>query len=528
MPPWLSALLQTSGAVGGAGAALLHETHISWVLLSGDHAYKFKKPVRFDFADFSTLQLRRYFCEEELRLNSRSTPQLYQGIIAVVGSASSPQIVDVATANESEVLEYGLRMARFEESQSLDQLEARGELSDAQVEEIADACWALHRTAAQAGPQTPYGSVAQTAQFAEANFSAVDGKAPELSVRLERLHHWSQRTLQELAPVLEERKRAGAVRECHGDLHLANMALFQGKVALFDCIEFSAELRWIDVCSDIAFAIMDFCARGRRDHAWRFANRYLELSGDYEGAAVLRFFLCYRAMVRALVAALRLTQTASEAQHRINGADLRRYESLAMELAEERRPILILTCGLSGSGKSRATRELFDAGVIRVRSDVERKRLHGLAPEANSYSAMDSGIYASDSSERTYQRLLDLARALLRAGFPTIVDATFLESRRRQTFADLAAAEGAAFLILHCNASAATLRARVQRRIEKGKNASEADLEVLEAQLQRGYQFSESEEQFLITLDTENEDQRATGLDEVRRRISSADRKAAR
>ena len=288
-----------------------------------------------------------------------------------------------------------------------------------------------------------------------------------------------------LDALLRSRKRDGFIRECHGDLHLGNLTLIDGRVTLFDCIEFNPELRWIDVISEVAFLIMDLQERGYAGFANRFLNGYLQHTGDYEGIGVLPYYLVYRAAVRAKVAVLRAQQAAPASPVlRHARREYHEYASLAGQYTEPRRPALLITCGLSGSGKSTLAGRLCEQlGLIQLRSDLERKRLAGLAAQDNSRSALGAGLYTPDQTEQTYRRLAQLAAAVIGAGYTALVDATFLQRRHREMFRGLAGDRGVPFAILDCQAPEAELRRRIRQRQAAGADASEANLQVLDAQL---------------------------------------------
>ncbi|OGT03681.1 MAG: hypothetical protein A2Z65_02470 [Gallionellales bacterium RIFCSPLOWO2_02_58_13] len=270
------------------------------------------------------------------------------------------------------------------------------------------------------------------------------------------------------------------MRECHGDLHLGNIVLLDDTPVPFDGIEFSATLRWIDAISEIAFTVMDLLQRGRPQLAWRFLNAYLENGGDYSGAGVLRFYLAYRAMVRAKVAAIRANQEdAAQAQQEMMSC--RSYLALAHDCLTRRRPMLIITHGLPGCGKSTfAQIALERLGAIRVRSDVERKRLFGLDALADSRSQTGAGIYGEEATRRTYARLHDLARGLLAAGFSVIVDAAFLRYTERENFCVLAREIKAPFVIASLQADEKVLKERLAQRLARAADASEANAAVLQ------------------------------------------------
>ena len=463
------------------GRVELLQTHISCVLLAGDYAYKIKKPVNLGFLDFSTLEARRHFCEEELRLNRRTAPRLYLEVLAIGGSEAEPVL-----GGGGPTIEYALRMRRFAQDDLLDRMARRGALLPGHIDALARGLADFHAAIARAADSQAYGSPERILAPALQNFAQL---LPLISAKadiaqLARLRDWSAREHAELAPLFAARKRAGWVRECHGDLHLGNIALLEGVPTPFDAIEFNPDFRWSDVMNEIAFLVMDLVDHRLPRLAFRFLNAYLEHGGDYAGLRVLRFYLAYRALVRAKVSCLRAHQAGVAAREKSEvEQECRRHLHLAERLAAPAHPALLIMHGLPGSGKTTIAQGLLEAlGAVRLRSDVERKRLHGLNALAHSGSGLDAGLYAPQAGERTYARLAELARAVLAARYPVIVDAAFLKRAQREDFAALARAAGANFLIADCAAPLATLRARVAARERAGGDASEAGLAVLEHQ----------------------------------------------
>jgi predicted kinase len=301
-------------------------------------------------------------------------------------------------------------------------------------------------------------------------------------------------------PVFVRRAGAGAHRECHGDLHLQNLLWRDGKIMAFDALEFDRKLRDIDVISEASFLAMDLRAHGRADLAYEFLNGYLEASGDYPGADALGFYLVYRALVRAKVAAIKRAQSASD------GHEAERYLATALELTAPKRPLLVIAHGLSGSGKSYVLRELVSRlPGIRARSDVERKRLHGLDASARTGSQIGAGLYTAAATRRTYSSLGEIADALLRNGETALVDAAFLKRSERLEFRQIAASNAARFAILDCTASPRELKNRIRARASLGSDASEADLAVLEHQLRTEEPLDAAERRHTITVDTESD-----------------------
>jgi uncharacterized protein len=477
------------------------QTHISYVLLAGEYAYKIKKPVNLGFLDFSTLEARRRFCDEELRLNRRTAPALYLATVPITGSASSP-VLD----GDGLAIEYAVKMRRFAQDALLDRVAKRGELTAPLADAIARKLASFHASVAVAGPGTQFGAPDHVMAPARANFDHIErlvGDSPDVP-QLERLRSWTEREGKRLAAWFAERKRAGFVRECHGDLHLGNIALIGGEPTPFDCIEFNADLRWIDVMNEVAFLVMDLADHRLPGLAIRFLNAYLEATGDYTGLAVLRFYLVYRAMVRAKVACIRAHQSGLAGSAK-TAADLeyRGYLRLAEDLTRAGKTALVLTHGLSASGKTTVAGVLAERiGALRLRSDVERKRLFGLDAAARTASALGDGIYAPDATRQTYGRLADLARGVLAAGWPVIIDATFLRDAERAAFRSLGRELAVPVAFVSCTAPDAELRARIVAREQAGTDASEAGLAVLARQRDAAEPASREEARDTVIVDT--------------------------
>lgn len=468
---------------GGVKAVQLIETHISWVLLTGATAFKIRKPVDLGFLDFSTLARRDHCAHEEIRLNRRFAPEIYQDVVRITGTADAP-----AFDGEGPLIEVAVRMRQFDPSRQLDEELAAGRLTGADMVAVADEVADFQLQAPRSEAADPYGTAAAVMAPVRENFEQLRGVGsdlPALGPVLEGLEAISERWAERFAELFEERRAAGFIREGHGDLHLANLTRLPEGIRAFDCIEFSPALRWIDVVSDLAFLFMDLDRKGRPDLAWTLLNAWLLRSGDYRGVALLRFYVLYRAMVRAKVAAFRRRQL-SGADRDHSERELFDYLELATRTLAGGSPRLILTCGVSGSGKSSLGGRLAAIeGWIHIRSDVERKRLFGLGAEQRSGSERDAGIYTPDASELTYRHLLDLADELLKAEQSVLVDATFLSRSQREPFVELARRRNVAMNVLYVTCAEETLRDRVRQRQAEGSDPSEADELVLAEQLQR-------------------------------------------
>jgi aminoglycoside phosphotransferase family enzyme/predicted kinase len=465
------------------GARLI-ETHISWVLLAGEQAWKIKKPLRLSFVDFGTLERRRLMCSEELRLNQRLAPSLYLGVVDITGTPQAPVL-----AGSGAAIEVALRMRRFPDGALLSERLAAHTLDADLIDRLASRLARFHAAAAPVDASEPFGRP----EAVDAEMRAViEGLATRGAPGMAAWLDWARERAQAQAPAWAARRATGQVREGHGDLHLANTVAMDGEVTAFDGIEFNPALRWIDVQADIAFLVMDLHAQGRADLAFRCLDRYLAAGGDHAGLTVLRYYLAYRALVRAMVALI-------ERPGRPSTPD---YMSAALHWRSPGRARLLITHGLSGSGKSHAAARLLErAGAIRLRSDVERKRLHGLDALADSTS-VPGGIYGSAATERTYERLRELAAIALDAGWPVIVDAAFLQADQRADFEALARARQVPFTILDCQAPRALLEQRLAARVAQTDEVSEADAQVLQQQLQTAQPLTPREQTLAIEVDT--------------------------
>lgn len=456
------------------------QTHISAVFLTGRFAYKLKKPLDLGFLDFSTIERRKHFCEEELRLNRRLAPQLYLEVLPVTGTYEQPHI-----GGDGEALDYVLRMRQFDPAQQLDRLLERGELDTALIDRLIPVITKFHAAAETAPEGGEFGRPEVVFAPMQQNFDQLRPLIvdPAQQAQLARLEAWTQRQYAELQPLLAQRLAQGHVRECHGDMHLGNMTLLDGEITVFDGIEFNEHFRWIDVANEIAFLVMDLASRGAHDLAHHTLNAWLEATGDYAALPLMRFYQTYRAMVRAKVSSIRLGQPGiDQAEREEILAAYQRYADLAESYATPAKTALLITHGFSGAGKTTVSGQLVDAfGAIRVRSDIERKRLHGLDAHADSHSGIGGGLYRPDATERTYARLHELTDAILQAGYPAVADATFLLREQRNRFAALANGHDCPFLIVSVEADDMTLRERVEQR---SGDASEATPEVLAHQRQ--------------------------------------------
>ena len=507
-PPNQATLIESlrHPAVFGLGTDVerihLFETHISYVLLAGTYAFKIKKAVNLQFLDFSTLAARRHYCEEELRLNRPLAPSVYLDVVAITGTVETPVI-----GGSGPALEYALRMRQFGQDALLSDMLARGALTATHIDRLAEVVAAFHRATNRAGPDAPYGRLEDILQPALENFTqllAVVEETPDRVV-LQSLQTWTRGASASCASLFEDRRSHGFVRECHGDLHLRNIALVDGDVTLFDRLEFNESMRWIDVMNDVAFVVADLQERERPDLAARFLTRYLETTGDYAGLGVLRFYLVYRSMVRAKVARLRMRQLESAVEREQSQAEYRAFVDVARHRSQPPRAAIVITHGLSGSGKTTcAERVIEQTDGVRIRTDIERKRLHGLGAGQSSGSRVGAGLYSNESTHQTYSHSCALAGTVVRAGYVAVVDGAFLKRWQRDMFREAAATLSVPFVILAVSASEPLLRDRIARRRQQGGDASEASIDVLDAQLRVRDPLDADEQPFVAQWDAES------------------------
>lgn len=490
----------------------LIETHISYLILTGTYAYKIKKALRLSFLDFSTLAMRRFYCREEQRLNQRLAADIYAGVVPITGSGKHPVL-----NGPGQAIEYAVKMIQFDTSKELDLLVDKGGLDDGMIAALADRVADFHQRVDRAGAGDEHGTPDVIRRRISDNFGSIAPCVATESCKIfESLKVWVDHRLTALRCDFEYRKRHGFVRECHGDMHLGNMVLVEGQIRLFDCLEFNEELRWIDVMSEAAFLVMDLDHHGRLDLGFRFLNGYLSATGDYAGLKLFSLYLVYRAMVRAKVACIRNLQGVDSNS---GGEDVVAHLELARRYTRPPSPMLLITHGVSGSGKSWWSERI--AGLlpsIHIRSDVERSR-------AMDFSAVPEPIgercvrYSAENIERTYTRLLELAGCILRAGFSVIVDATFLRAKYRQRFRNLARELGVAVRILDFQCPEEMLRERIVERRHRGKDPSEATLRVLQMQLEHEQSLTVNECGIAIVIRAE---EKCTPADLVQRISSSA------
>jgi aminoglycoside phosphotransferase family enzyme/predicted kinase len=468
--------LSSPVAHGGKPVRVI-ETHGAYVFLAGDRALKMKRAVWFPYMDFSTLEKRRHFCEAELRLNRRTAPSIYREVLPLTRESDG----GLTLGGRGEVVDWVVVMARFDEDTLFDRLAQRGALTDALLDALADAIAAFHASA-ERRPDT---------DFAAAMRGTIEGNAGSLrswlgkpfeAEAVERVDRRCQSLLEASSSLLVERGIAGFVRHCHGDLHLRNICLVDGKPTLFDCIEFKESFAVIDVLYDLSFLLMDLEHRGLRREANRVLNRYLARTGDFGGLGALQLYLCARAEIRAHVSAAMAAAQDDPAEAARDCEEAMAYLNLVEAFATPAAPALIAVGGLSGSGKTTLAQALAPGmggapGAVTVRSDVLRKRRFGV----DLFEKLPEAAYARIESERVYDELYRKAGELLASGVSVIADAVFRNEMERRTIEKIAKDAGVPFVGLWLVVSPSEQDARLEART---RDASDATVDIGRAQRQ--------------------------------------------
>lgn len=462
-------------------------THISEVFVAGDRAYKLKRPLDLGFTDFSTLDKRRRACLDEVRLNRRLAPDIYLGVVPICADGDRYRIVPEGCPNGAPV-EYAVAMRRMPEDGMLDRLAARGGLRRDHVVDVARQVAGFHARADHGPDIARYGRREAVAAPMRENFAQTK-KYVGVSLdagQFARLRDHTERFLDEHASLFEARIAAGRIVDGHGDLHLRNICLVDGHAVIFDCIEFNQALRAGDAINDIAFLTMDLDDRNLSTLGNVFLNAYLERSGDYAGLPLLDFYQIYRAYVRGKVTSFLLDEPQDDMLRGERLREARGYFDLAERYLTPGAPTLLITCGLSGSGKTTVARAAAERlGAVTVRSDVVRKQLAGVPLAPAPAQAFGAGIYTPEMSARTYLALLAHARDILTAGRSAILDASYSTRAERAAAAALARELGVPFVVLHCQAERAELQRRLDARQSAGHDVSDATRTVLDEQIKR-------------------------------------------
>lgn len=506
-PPLVRALLEPAAYPHPTGRISLIQTHISYVFLTDEFVYKIKKPVNFGFLDYSTLGKRRYYCRREVELNSLLCDETYLGVVAI-RKLGRRYVVD---GEDGEIVEYAVKMRRLPEERMLNRLIERGEATPRMVERVAEVLVPFHeRTSQTSKAFARYGDWAIRYNHRE----NLQQWTPYVGSVLTPEQHavctaYAEAFFARKAAVLGRRVKQLRIRRTHADLRSDAICMENG-VCIMDAVEFNKRISVLDIARDVGFLQMDLEYRGRPDLAKAFVRRYQKLANDPELPEVLPFYAYYSACVRGKVEAFMLDiPTVPEKEKRAAARRAQAYFKLACKYAETLPPaMLVITCGLSGTGKSTEARGLAGPlGAKIIASDVVRKRLAGLDPRKKVLDEYRAGLYSPKMTDRTYAEMFRQAREALLAGRSVILDAAFLRRGQRKAAARLAKETGAQFACLLTEAAEVAIRERLGARLKEHRDPSDARWEIYVQQKRRFQRPSEIAPERLLRIDTS----RATG-----------------
>jgi len=514
----LKSLLKADAYPDSVTSVELVQTHVSYIFLTDRHAYKIKKAVDFGFLNFSTIDRRRFYCNEEVRLNRRLCPDMYEGVVELRETATG-----AAFHGNGAIIDYAVKMKRLPAERMLDKLVDAGEITADAMREVSRIIADFHDTAKRSTIIAEYGRLERIMFNWQENFEQIiPFENLTLSAReRELIRTWITAFAAEHEALFQQRVNDGFIRECDGDIHLENICLDNGTVHIFDCIEFNERFRCCDTAADIAFLLMDLDVHGRPDLSDDVLDEYITRSADHGLLDLIDFYKIYRAFVRGKVESFRLNDTGITPAEQIAARQkATRYFRLVRGYMERRRlkPALYITCGLMGTGKSTLAGQLaFELGIPAYNSDTTRKQIMGLAGDTTVRDAFGEGLYNQQSTEATYAELLRRAEIQLQKGSGVIIDASFMHKSRRDSFADLAKRLTVPFIILHVSCSEAETRRRLQSREAGGRSVSDGRAELLPLQA-AAFETPAGNEGILIPLMTNLPP--AAMVDEIYKRLA--------
>lgn len=474
LPELIKALLDPAGRPLDPGSAELRQTHVSYLLFTKDFVYKIKKPVNFGFLDFTSLEKRRFYCGEEVRLNRRCAPRVYLGVVAITADANGFQL-----GGNGDAVEYAVKMKRLSEEMSLRRMLDAYNVTEELIRRLGRTIAGFHKSAATSEHISAFGSPDVIGKNTRENFSQTEqfiGKAIGQGLFL-RIKDYAASFIEANSALLGRRVSEGFIRDCHGDIHSEHV--FAGEdIEIIDCIEFNERFRFSDIVADEAFLSMDLDFHNRQDLSALFDSEYFNSTGDDEGRRLLDFYKCYRAYVRGKVEAFKAfeEEVGEAARSEALLSAIYHFYLSGLYASGVVKPKLLIVCGLPGTGKSTVAKAIAErTGFVHMMSDVVRKELAGRKPEDIEFERFGEGIYSEHFTERTYAEFAKRAEGVLRQGRSCIADATFSKRRYLKKLMDAAASVGAPVHVIECTATNATVRARLDERRWEAGNVSDAD-----------------------------------------------------
>jgi aminoglycoside phosphotransferase family enzyme/predicted kinase len=460
----------------------LIQTHISYVFIAGDYVYKVKKHLQFDFLDFTTLKKRKFYCEEELRLNKRLASDTYLDVVTI----SEDSLGNITLGKGVKIIDYAVRMKKLPADRMLKTLLSQGLADENIIDSLAKKIASFHQQARTGGHIDEMGNIENIRHNHEENFAEtlkyINVTIPEDQCKF--IQEYVNKFLARRETLFEKRITDHKIRDCHGDLHLDHICI-NDEITIFDCIEFNERFRLGDVAEDVAFLTMDIDFNGYPKHAENFVKSYIRYSGDADLLTLLNFYCCYYAYVRGKVTSFRLSQKEISHHERLEIIKTaKQYFDLAYTYAARLdKPALILTTGLMGSGKSYQANILAERfGADLIRTDILRKETFDIKPTERRYEDFGQGIYSKDISRLIYQKVFDLAQEKLKQGKAVIIDGSFKNREERQRAMELAQGLGIRFYILYCVCPDEITRKRLEKRVLENNIASDGRWELFQKQ----------------------------------------------
>jgi aminoglycoside phosphotransferase family enzyme/predicted kinase len=465
LPELIKALLEPKAYPETTKKIELMQTQMSFVFLTDQFVYKVKKPVDLGFLDYTTLEKRHFFCQKEVELNRRLCPEAYLGVVPITQDGGAIRI-----GGRGETIEYAVKMRRLPQERMLNMLLANDGVTAEMIAGVAQKLADFHQKAETNAEISTFGEIKAITFNTDENFDQTERYIGR-TISKDNYQHIKEYTnsfVEENTPLFNRRVKEGRIRDCHGDLHAAHIC-FTDSICIYDCIEFNDRFRYCDVASEMAFLAMDLDHYGRADLSRSLINAYVAESGDRELLELLGFYKAYRAYVRGKVESFKLDDPyISEEEKRKTRDVAASYFDLARAYTRTK-PVLFITVGLVGTGKSTLAQALAARlGLAAISSDVTRKQLAGIPLTEHRFEGFDGGIYSAELSRRTYDKMFFKAGDILEEGGSVVLDASFIKAEERLKARELAEKLGADLFIIECTLDEADIKKRLERRLKEG------------------------------------------------------------